>query len=66
MYIIASQIDVVAALMPKDVNPFNLIMSYAFVFVDVEIVARSSSLRCSRDDKGAPETVAADQAIYSY
>jgi hypothetical protein len=54
---------VVAALIPKDVNPFNLMMSYAFVLVDVEMVERSSSLNGSRDDKGAPETVATDQAI---
>lgn len=52
--------------MPKDVNPFNSIMSYAFVFVDVAMAVRSSSLRGSRDDKGAPETVTADQAIYSH
>ena len=53
----------VAALIPKDVNPFNVMMSYAFVFVDAEIVERSSSLNGRRDDKGAPEIVATDQAI---
>ena len=54
--------DVVAALIPYAVNPFTLMISSAFLFVEVAIVARSSSLSWSKDDKGDPATVAADQA----
>lgn len=59
---IASHIVEAAAPIPYEVNPLALMISYAFLLVDVAMAVRSVSSRGRREVKGTPETLAADQA----